>query len=324
MPVPASDLPPSFPGSPRIPAMSELFVPAPAAIVRRLRRSEIFVQFRQAFEAATGQGLILRIPGSFDLPLHGSRHLNRFCALLTTRSSACAACLRCQHEVEARAAQEPATLECHAGLAESLVPVRCRGRVVAFLQTGQVWLKAGAPVPPPQLLQSFRLARCTRATRLLEEAYRGSPVVTQDRYDSLLRLLRIFAEQLGTLIEQFLDRRLDDDSPVARRVRTYLSEHYEERISLAVLARAMNMSSFHLCKSFRRLTGTNFAQYLANVRIEAVKQHLTNPRVRITEVAFAAGFQSLSQFNRLFRRMTGMSPRDYRQRLRKIGAIRTS
>ena len=55
--------------------------------------------------------------------------------------------------------------------------------------------------------------------------------------------------------------------------------------------------------------------YVARTRVEKTKQMLLDPNVRISEAAFAAGFQSLSQFNRVFRRITGESPTHYRDHL---------
>jgi AraC-like DNA-binding protein len=291
--------------------------PSPsAALVRLLRRSATFAAYRHAFETVTGLGLVLRIPGSFNLPLHGSRHRNRFCSLLSARSSAAAACLRCQGEIESQASIGALTLECHAGLVETLVPVRCGETVVAYLQTGQAWLKPGPPRPPGPVLRSVRVGRGMTATKLLDETYRVTQVVSAEQYESLIRLLGIFAEQLSTLAEQISSREAEQEAPLARKLRRYIIDHHAEKLSLGTVAGAMNMSAHHLCKTFRRLMGTNFTRYLAGVRIDAVKRQLVLPEVGITEVAFAAGFQSLSQFNRLFRRLTGKSPRHYRRTLR--------
>jgi AraC-like DNA-binding protein len=75
------------------------------------------------------------------------------------------------------------------------------------------------------------------------------------------------------------------------------------------------MSPYHLCKVFKKSTGLTFTAYLARVRIEAVKRILHDVNKRISEAAFAAGFQSLSQFNRIFRRLAGEAPSRYRNRL---------
>jgi AraC-like DNA-binding protein len=62
-----------------------------------------------------------------------------------------------------------------------------------------------------------------------------------------------------------------------------------------------------------------FTDYLARRRVEVVKEALRNPETPVSEAAFAAGFQSLSQFNRVFLRKTGETPSHYRERLAADG-----
>lgn len=72
------------------------------------------------------------------------------------------------------------------------------------------------------------------------------------------------------------------------------------------------MSAFYFCKVFKGATGLTFTDYIARARIEKTKQLLLNPHMRVSEAAYEAGFQSLSQFNRVFRRIVGESPTTYR------------
>jgi AraC-like DNA-binding protein len=74
---------------------------------------------------------------------------------------------------------------------------------------------------------------------------------------------------------------------------------------------------------FKKSTGLTFTDYLARVRVEKVRNLLLNPHKRISEAAFEAGFQSLSQFNRVFRRVAGEAPTTYRDRLHGSSAAAT-
>ena len=67
-----------------------------------------------------------------------------------------------------------------------------------------------------------------------------------------------------------------------------------------------------LCERFKQVTGINFVEYIARTRFEKASRLLQNSDLRITHIAFAAGFQSLSQFNRVFKRLARKSPTDYR------------
>jgi AraC-like DNA-binding protein len=73
---------------------------------------------------------------------------------------------------------------------------------------------------------------------------------------------------------------------------------------------------------FKKSTGMTFTDYLARVRVERVKALLLNPHKRVSEAAFEAGVQSLSQFNRVFRRLEGCAPSAHRARLQSTTAAR--
>jgi AraC-like DNA-binding protein len=149
----------------------------------------------------------------------------------------------------------------------------------------------------------------------LEEAYFQTRVVTKKQYESILRLLTIFAQHLSGLSNQLMVQEATAESPAVAKARIYIAEHQGEELSLAQVAQAVNMSAFYFCKTFKKATGMTFTEYLARVRVEKVKNLLLNPHKRVSEAAYEAGFQSLSQFNRVFRRIAGESPSVYRERL---------
>jgi AraC-like DNA-binding protein len=86
-------------------------------------------------------------------------------------------------------------------------------------------------------------------------------------------------------------------------------------MSLADVAKAAGASVFHFCKVFRKSTGIKFTDNVARVRLEDARTQLLNPNRRISEVAYDVGFQSLTQFNRTFKRVFGQSPSEFRARL---------
>ena len=75
------------------------------------------------------------------------------------------------------------------------------------------------------------------------------------------------------------------------------------------------MSSFYFCKMFKKIVGINFSIYVSRVRIEKAKNLLLNPNLRVSEITCGVGFQSLTHFNRMFVRIVGQSPGEYRIQL---------
>jgi AraC-like DNA-binding protein/ligand-binding sensor protein len=285
------------------------------AVVAQLKRSQIYRDYEQAFRETTGLPINLRPIEAFDLPHHGDPKEAPFCALMANTNHSCAACLQLQKRVEEEARVEPKTLKCFAGLCDSAVPVRVGENLVAFLQTGQI------------MLHQPKKAEFTKATRSLvnwgtevdlkrlEEAYFQTRIVTKKQYDSILRLLTIFAQHLSGLSNQLMVQEATAESPAVAKARLFIAEHQSEELSLSQVAQAVNMSAFYFCKTFKKATGMTFTEYLARVRVEKVKNLLLNPHKRVSEAAYEAGFQSLSQFNRVFRRIAGESPSVYRERI---------
>ena len=74
----------------------------------------------------------------------------------------------------------------------------------------------------------------------------------------------------------------------------------------------MHVSTFFFCKMFKKATGLTFTGYLSRVRVEKAKTLLLNPHLRISEIAYDVGFQSLTHFNRMFLNIVGQSPTVYR------------
>jgi AraC-like DNA-binding protein len=102
------------------------------------------------------------------------------------------------------------------------------------------------------------------------------------------------------------------------KARKFIEKHSGEELSLTKVAKAVNVSGNHLSEKFKQVTGMNFVDYVARARFETARDILLNSNRRISEIAFAAGFQSLSQFNRVFKKLSGKSPTDFRgERLRR-------
>lgn len=284
-------------------------------IVARLKASQIFRDYQDAFETATGLPLVLRAVGSFDPPLRGSKQIASFCTLMGGTSKTCAACLQLQAKMESEAITGCKTLECFAGLSESVVPVRIGEKVIAYLQTGQVLMR-----PPTE--KSFRVAmaqlekwKSTVDVESLRTAYFETRVLTKARYGAVLRLLSSFAQHLSLLTNELMITQAASEPPAVAKARAYIAAQLGEDIGLEEVARAANTSPFYFCKIFKAATGLTFTDYVARARIEKTKQMLLNPHTRISEAAYAAGFQSLSQFNRVFRRIVGEAPTVYREHL---------
>ena len=102
------------------------------------------------------------------------------------------------------------------------------------------------------------------------------------------------------------------------KTRKFIEEHSGEELFLWRAAKAVNIHPNYLSERFKQITGMKFVEYVARTRFQRACELLHNGDVRISEIAFATGFQSLSQFNRVFKRLSGKSPTQFRAAKRVV------
>ena len=100
-----------------------------------------------------------------------------------------------------------------------------------------------------------------------------------------------------------------------RKVTAYMREHLDEPIGLDVLADLVGLSRFHFCTAFRLATGSTPHNWLVGLRIERARQLLAQPELPVTAIALAVGYETPSSFTASFRKVTGVTPTAFRQRL---------
>jgi len=284
-----------------------------AYLIQRLGRSDLYNEFKQAFGAGTGLPLTLRPENFWDLAHRGQPHENPFCAFIAQTNRACAACLEAEQRAVDAAQDRPATIRCFGGLCHTAVPVKLGNRTIGYLQSGQVALDlpsaAGFEAIKRQLSDwAVPLVDLSR----LRDTYFRSRVLSPEQYSGLIRLLEIFAQQISHMANQIAIQDAEAEPPMVRRARAYIAGHHGDPIGLDDIARMMHVSTFYFCKMFKKATGMTFTDYLGRTRVEKAKNLLLNPHLRVSEIAYAVGFQSLTHFNRRFHELTGESPTHFR------------
>ncbi len=284
-------------------------------LIEALQNSRIYQDYARAFNEATGLLVTLRPVESWQLPFHGHKNENAFCALIAQKSRSCGVCLQVQQELSEAAAQEPHSLACPVGLCDAAIPVRLGERLIGFLQTGQVFRQKPTAARFERTLKLLERWGIQKDIEELRRLYFSGRVLTPRQYDSVIKLLSIFAQHLSMVSNQVLVHQEHAEPPVITRAKEFILEHQGEELSLGQVAKAVNTSTYYFCKLFKRVTGINFTDYLSRVRIEKAKNLLLNPSLRISEIAFEVGFQSLTHFNRVFKKIVGQSPTEYRAQL---------
>lgn len=284
-----------------------------ADLVQRIAKSDIYKDYERAFSDATQLPMTLRPTEIWRLAMEGKRYQNPFCALLAKTNRTCAACLQVQKEIQDMPGPGAKTVTCFAGLCDTAVPVKTGDKVIGYLQTGQVALRKPNEVQFDRITQQLINWGVNVDLTQLKDAYYHSRTLAPQQYTAMVKLLEIFATQVSTLANEIVVQEDEAESPMIRRARAYILANQADPIDLDKVAQAMHVSTFYFCKMFKKATGLTFTDYLSRVRVEKAKTLLLNPHLRISEIAYDVGFQSLTHFNRMFRKIVGESPTAYRE-----------
>jgi AraC-like DNA-binding protein len=150
-----------------------------------------------------------------------------------------------------------------------------------------------------------------RLVGYLLETPRPDPLLVEE---TALRLLeRVVANAYGRRSGPWLGRPRANQELV-ERTKAVIASRALQPLSLQTIAAEVGSSLFHLCRSFRRATGSTLHGYLTQVRLRLAIGRLLEERVGLTELALDLGFSSHSHFTAAFRRMFGEPPSRLRRR----------
>ncbi len=149
-----------------------------------------------------------------------------------------------------------------------------------------------------------------------EESYAQDPFKEVRMYALLLR----FFEKLGALcLEKQKSAPAPESTPAQKLVKRmaeaclYISQNCTKPLTLEEVAAQMGISKSYFANLFKRYTNTTFVAFLTAERIKHAQMLFRNQDTHIIDIAFESGFTSLSAFNRAFKKLTGMSPSQFRE-----------
>lgn len=98
-----------------------------------------------------------------------------------------------------------------------------------------------------------------------------------------------------------------------QKVNEYVLKHFREEIRLSEIADIVNMSESAFCRYFKNRTNKTFSAFVSEVRIGNACKILSKEKVNVSQACYESGFNTLSNFNRQFREVTGKTPSDYQK-----------
>ena len=179
-----------------------------------------------------------------------------------------------------------------------------------------------APRPQPHVLKSVVSEALFHTVKRLSEIGIGSDEINEMRFGHLVAVeesrsyqqLRLTVEQIFSGLEiAAKGMRGKYNSPVVKQVRKYIHSNYRSDISLDELADRFSMNKTYLSHLFKRQTGTSVVNFIAQSRVESAKELLRSSSQSIYEIAASVGFEDANYFAKVFKKVTGTAPTEYRK-----------
>jgi len=245
--------------------------------------------------------------------------LNTFCELMHTAPQGVRGCLVSDAKGGsiARENQGPYYYECQFGLTDIAFPIFIGDRFIT-----NVYFRSCLTAPPSQ--ESFaRVKEKVKGMKIdlkkLEDAYFDVSVVPEIRLKEYLKLGHMFFSYLGKAEEILkLGAARAAKSPHVEKVERFIQENYFDDISLDETAKTVNLSIYHFSRTFKKETGFTFIEYLTRTRMDKAKELLSTTDSKITDIGTSVGYDNITHFNRMFKDLEKMSPREYRSLLKSI------
>jgi len=283
--------------------------------LRSLTESAVVRESLAEFRRLTGSAAKL-VPAAIpDEGIPFGSEQNEFCCRVSSLSGGCPACHRMQEELLRRvgAKLEPQRAGCPAGMIHFAVPVMVAGRHGATVIGGKVLSSPANEAGFERVSRPLRHRITEDQLGELREAYLHAPVLTHAQLDAALRLLHLLAQLFVRAIAHQPAPCSDGEPPCIAEAKQLVRLHLNERVSTRQTAGALHLTESYFCRLFHRVTGMTFHEYVAEVRVEQAKALLLNSSRSVGDIAFAAGFQTLSGFNHVFKAKTGMTPSQFRR-----------
>jgi YesN/AraC family two-component response regulator len=153
---------------------------------------------------------------------------------------------------------------------------------------------------------------------------KASQVLTLENLTELLQAAvnTLDIEEMSSILGQMLDEVFESVSQPKQsegikhtvvKVKDYIDNQYFEDLSLTMLSEQFHVESTYLSKAFKYAYGDNLMLYIAKKRMERAKEYLKNHDLNITEISQLVGYGDYAYFSRVFRKLTGQCPREFRE-----------
>ena len=146
-----------------------------------------------------------------------------------------------------------------------------------------------------------------------------SPVIYKS--ETVDEIFSLIQEWIHAIINRLAQQKKNGTAKIVQDVLDMVRNRFQEDLFLDKVALEVGVHPSYLCRIFKKETGENLIHYTMNYRIEKAKQLLYDTNIKIYEVAFMVGYENIKTFTRIFKNITGITPKEYRERFLKKTVI---
>lgn len=255
------------------------------------------------FSTATGVSIYIVVSDLFYTDVARSP-VNDYCEAIRAIPERHRECLKCDREAfaEIKETKKPCVYVCHGGLLNITVPILYEGNIEGYVIAYNV-RKEGNDLSFVER-QNFDIPT-EEATAL----YESVPVLTEERTDSIVRMIELLADYLiraGIIIADY------DASFM--RLKHYISDNIDKKLTVKEVAEGTNISKSSIYRILEKQLGCTLSEYINVLRIDAAEQLLVGTELDTDEIAKRCGFSSTVYFRQVFKKLRKTSPIKYRKR----------
>ncbi len=166
------------------------------------------------------------------------------------------------------------------------------------------------------LLMGFLISKCNEEAIEFKAVF-GSEMISYEQLDSLETVKEMhdwFFQRFLSLTEIMIKNKQQESNSRLERIMTYIDENYAKDISLDEIAEKFGLHKVYLSKIFKELHGESINDYIRTLRVKKAKELLCKDELSVSEIVYEVGFNNPQTFFRIFKKIVGLSPRDYKER----------
>ena len=130
-----------------------------------------------------------------------------------------------------------------------------------------------------------------------------------------------FEKKISNVCRNVLTKKDESTTDIVKKAQLYIEENYTKDIVLDEVSKELQISPYYFSKLFKKRTGSNFIEYVTNVRIEKAKELLTGSNKNIKEISMEVGYSDANYFSRAFKKNVGISPTEYKEKKGSVESL---